>query len=158
MNWCRRARLTRSILRRIWTEMAYLLDTNVVSELRRVRPHGGVLAWLSSLGDRQVAISSVTCGEIQRGIELTKEQNPQKALEIEQWLNEFITNHYFIAMDEACFRRWAQLMHKKPKEKILDGMIAATALVHRLAVVTRDVDDFKAFGVATINPWEAQQL
>ncbi|MCC7046208.1 MAG: type II toxin-antitoxin system VapC family toxin [Alphaproteobacteria bacterium] len=137
--------------------MAYLLDTNVVSELRRERPHGGVLAWLNGVGEHQIAISSVTCGEIQRGIEITRGQNPQKADEIERWLSEILAIHYFIAMDEACFRKWAQLMHSRPKEKILDGMIAATALVHRLTVATRDVQDFKALGVATINPWEAQQ-
>ena len=64
----------------------YLLDTNVVSELRRQRPHGGVVAWLQSLDDTQLHLSAVTLGEIQAGIELTREQDPAKAQEIENWL------------------------------------------------------------------------
>ena len=63
--------------------MGYLLDTNVVSELRRPRPHGGVLAWIQSVDDADVYLSSVTVGEIQAGIELTREQNQVKANEIE---------------------------------------------------------------------------
>jgi predicted nucleic acid-binding protein len=66
--------------------LKYLLDTNVVSELRRQRPHGGVVAWLQSLDDAQLHLSAVTLGEIQAGIELTREQDPGKAVAIEGWL------------------------------------------------------------------------
>ena len=65
---------------------AYLLDTNVVSELRKQRPHGAVLAWLEGVDVAQLYVSAVTLGEIQAGIELTREQNPAKAAEIEVWL------------------------------------------------------------------------
>jgi len=137
--------------------MAFLLDTNVVSELRRPRPDKDVVTWFESLGDRQVSISTVTCGEIQRGIEKTREQNPAKANEIEQWLDDLLASRHLIAMDESCFRQWARLMHKKSNDQIVDAMIAATAIVHRLVVVTRNVRDFEALGVDTINPWTPQR-
>jgi len=67
--------------------VAFLLDTNVVSELRRPKPHGAVLAWLHSVDDADLHLASVTLGEIQAGIELTREQDPAKAAEIEEWLS-----------------------------------------------------------------------
>jgi toxin FitB len=66
----------------------YLLDTNVVSELRRVRPHGADLAWVQSVADEDLHVSAVTIGEIQAGIETTREQDPNKAAEIEVWLEQ----------------------------------------------------------------------
>jgi predicted nucleic acid-binding protein len=66
----------------------YLLDTNVVSELRRPRPHGGVVAWLHTVPDSDLYVSAVTIGDIQAGIELTREQAPEKAAEIESWLEQ----------------------------------------------------------------------
>ena len=64
----------------------FLLDTNVVSELRKPRPHGGVVAWLQSLEDAQIYLSAVTLGEIQAGIKMTRDQDPEKAQQIEDWL------------------------------------------------------------------------
>ena len=69
----------------------YLLDTNVISELRRVRPHGAVLAWLRAVDDAALHISAVTLGEIQSGIERTRETDPDKAAEIEDWLDQVAT-------------------------------------------------------------------
>ena len=66
----------------------YLLDTNIVSELRKLRPHGAVVAWLRSRNDRDIYISAVTLGEIQAGIEITREQDTAKAAEIEQWVDQ----------------------------------------------------------------------
>ena len=134
---------------------AFLLDTNVVSELRKPRPHGGVLAWLESLDDSQLYVSAVTVGEIQAGIELTREQDPNKAQEIEAWL-ELVANAYnVLLMDAAVFRAWARLMHRKSDTLYEDAMIAATAKVHALTVATRNVADFNALGVEAFNPFAA---
>jgi predicted nucleic acid-binding protein len=131
----------------------YLLDTNVVSELRKPRPHGGVLAWLRSVDDKDLYLSAVTVGEIQAGIELTREQDATKAVEIEAWLEQVAKSYNLLAMDAATFRVWARLMHRRSDTLIEDAMIAATASVHGLSVVTRNVADFKSFGVPVLNPF-----
>lgn len=131
----------------------YLLDTNVVSELRKPRPHGGVVAWLESVDDTQLYLSAVTLGEIQAGIELTREQNPEKAQAIEAWLELVAGVYNVLPMDAATFRAWARLMHRKSDTLYEDAMIAATAKVHGLTVVTRNVSDFNALGTEVFNPF-----
>lgn len=131
----------------------YLLDTNVVSELRKPRPHGGAVAWLESLDDAQLYVSAVTLGEIQAGIELTREQDVQKALEIEAWLNLLAGSYNILPMDAATFRAWARLMHRKSDTLYEDAMIAATAVVHGLTIATRNVADFNALGLEVFNPF-----
>jgi len=132
---------------------AFLLDTNIVSELRKPRPHGGVLAWLESLDDAQLYLSAVTLGEIQAGIELTREQDPGKAQEIEVWLDLLASANNVLPMDAATFRAWARLMHRKSNTLYEDAMIAATANVHGLTVATRNVSDFQALGQEVFNPF-----
>lgn len=131
----------------------YLLDTNVVSELRKPKPHGGVLAWLKSVSDRDLHLSAVSLGEIQASIELTREQDPAKAADIEAWADQVAATWNMLPMDAATFRIWAKLMHRRSDTLIEDAMIAATALLHGLQVVTRNVGDFKGFGVRAWNPW-----
>jgi predicted nucleic acid-binding protein len=131
----------------------YLLDTNVVSELRKQRPHGGVRAWLASLDDAQLCVSAVTLGEIQAGIELTREQDAAKARDIEAWLDQLAEAYNVLPMDAAVFRAWARLMHRKSDTLYEDAMIAATATVHGLTVATRNVADFHALGMAVFNPF-----
>ena len=132
----------------------YLLDTNVVSELRKPRPHGAVLAWLNAVDDAHLYVSAVTLGEIQAGIELTREQDGQKAQEIEAWLEMLANAYNVLPMDASAFRHWARLMHRKSNPLYEDAMIAATARAHGLTVVTRNVADFKALGVAVIDPFK----
>ena len=134
----------------------YLLDTNVVSELRRPRPHGAVLAWLQAVDDAQLFISAVTLGEIQAGIELTREQDTDKASEIEAWLDQVAAAYNVLSLDAAAFREWARLMHRRSDTLYEDAMIAATARVHGLTVVSRNVADFKALGMEAINPFTAR--
>ncbi len=134
----------------------YLLDTNVVSELRRLRPHGAVLAWLQAVDDAQLFISAVTLGEIQAGIELTREQDTDKASEIEAWLDQVAAAYNVLPLDAAAFREWARLMHRRSDTLYEDAMIAATARVHGLTVVSRNVADFKALGMEALNPFTAR--
>jgi len=134
----------------------FLLDTNVVSELRRVRPHAAVLAWLEGVDDSDLHLSAVSIGEIQAGIEITREQDQDKAIEIEKWLEEVAQTFNVVSMDARAFRCWARLMHRKSDDLIEDAMIAAAALTHNLTVVTRNVRDFAVLGVPTLNPFEAR--
>ena len=131
----------------------YLLDTNIVSELRKPRPHGGVLAWLQSMDNAQLYLSAVTVGEIQAGIELTCEQDRTKASEIEAWLELLAGAYNVLPMDATIFRAWARLMHRKSDTLYEDAMIAATAQVHGLTVATRNVADFHALGFEVFNPF-----
>ena len=131
----------------------YLLDTNVVSELRKPRPHGAVVAWLDSIDDAQLFLSALPLAEIQAGIELTREQDAVKAAEIESWLDLVAGSYNVLPMDAATFRAWARLMHKKSDTLYEDAMIAATAKVHGLTVVSRNVADFEALGFKVFNPF-----
>ncbi len=133
--------------------MAFLLDTNVVFELRRPRPHGAVLAWLQSVDDADLHLASVTLGEIQAGIERTREQDPAKASEIEHWLDQVNATFNILSLDGPAFRCWAQLMHRQSDTLDEDAVIAAIAKVHQLTVVTRNVADFSGFGVPLLNPF-----
>jgi predicted nucleic acid-binding protein len=131
----------------------YLLDTNIVSELRRARPHGAVVAWLRDMRDEDLHISAVTIGEIQSGIEITREQDEARAAEIEVWLERVAETYNVISMDARAFRSWARLMQRRTADLIEDALIAATAAVHNLTVVTRNVRDFADFDVPTLNPF-----
>ncbi|MEA1051985.1 type II toxin-antitoxin system VapC family toxin [Lamprobacter modestohalophilus] len=132
----------------------YLLDTNVVSELRRQRPHGAVIAWLKSVDDAHLHLATVTLGEIQAGIELTREQDAEKAKDIEAWLDLVTGSYNLLPMDGRAFRCWARLMHRTSDTLYEDAMIAAIAKVQGLKVVTRNVTDFASFGVELLNPFE----
>lgn len=132
----------------------YLLDTNVVSEMRKQKPHGAVVAWLTDLRDEQVFLSAVTMGELQAGIELTRRQDPEKATEIERWVDQLEASYQILPMDTASFREWGRLMHGKSDELVEDGMIAATARKHDLIVATRNEDDFKQLNVQAFNPFK----
>jgi len=132
----------------------FLLDTNVVSELRKPRPHGAVVAWLESVDDASLHLATVTLGEIQAGIELTREQDTEKAMEIEAWLDLVSGSYNLLPMDGPAFRCWARLMHRKSDTLYEDAMIAAIASVHGLTVVTRNIPDFASFSVGLLNPFE----
>lgn len=134
----------------------YLLDTNVVSELRRPGPSRAVLDWIRDVPADQLYLSAVTIGEIQAGIELTREQDTAKAEELEAWLGRVLSTYNILALDAASFRAWAKLMHRRSDTLMQDAMIAATATVHRLMVVTRNVRDFEQLGMQTLNPFAGQ--
>jgi predicted nucleic acid-binding protein len=131
----------------------FLLDTNVVSELRKPKPHGAVVAWLNGLRDEQLFLSAVTLGELQAGIERTRAQDAAKALEIESWVDQLADSVQVLPMDALCFREWARLINGNSDTLVEHAMIAATARVHGLTVATRNERDFAALGVALLNPF-----
>jgi len=132
----------------------YLLDTNVVSELRRPRPHGAVVAWIQAAEEAHLYLSAVTIGEVQAGIELTRDHDAVKAKELEAWADQLAGSYNVLPMDAPCFRRWAKLMHRESDTMYEDAMLAATAHVHHLTIVTRNVRDFARFKIATFNPFK----
>jgi predicted nucleic acid-binding protein len=132
----------------------YLLDTNIVSELRKLRPYGAVTAWVRSLHAGQLFLSAVTMGELQVGIERTRKGNPAKADEIERWVDQVPDFDQVLSMDARCFREWARLMNGRPDHLMEDVMIAATARVHNLVVATRNERDFQDLHVAVLNPFK----
>jgi predicted nucleic acid-binding protein len=132
----------------------YLLDTNIVSELRKPRPHGAVVAWIEAIADADLYLSAVTLGEIQAGIEITREQDAVKAAELEAWAEQVAASYNVLPMDAATFRRWAKLMHRQSDTVYEDAMIAACALMHKLTVVTRNTGDFAHFQVPLLNPFK----
>lgn len=99
-------------------------------------------------------MSAVTIGEIQAGIEITREQDTAKALEIEAWLNGIPDTFILISADSDVFKVWAQLMHRQSDRLIMDALIAATAIVNSLTVVSRNVRDFQQLGVPVFNPFD----
>ena len=131
----------------------FLLDTNVVSELRKPRPHLAVVLWLRNQQDEQLFLSAVTLGELQAGVELMRRQDSKKAQEIESWLDRLEQSYQILPMDGRCFREWGRLMDRKPDHLLEDAMIAATARVHDLVVATRNERDFKQLGVSLTNPF-----
>ena len=133
----------------------YLLDTNIISELRRPKPHGAVLQWYKNITEEDVFISAVTIGEIQSGIELTRTQDKKKAEILEQWLHSISNLHNVLPMTGSTFRLWAKLMHSQTNTVREDAMIAATAIEKDLIVVTRNTKDFKLFKLQLLNPFEA---
>ena len=134
----------------------YLLDTNVISELRKPKPHGAVIAWLKRVPDKELFISALTLGELQAGVERTRRQDAEKAASMEAWIDQIAEAYEVIPMDAPTFREWARLMEGKPDHLFEDAMIAATARIQRLTVVTRNTRDFESLGVKLFNPFDVK--
>ncbi len=132
----------------------YLLDTNVVSETRKPRPHGAVMEWLSGMELGTAFLSAVTLGELQVRIEKTRRQDPIKAEEIERWTDQLAATYEVLPMDAPCFREWARIMPNQQPDLLEDAMIAATARVHHLIVATRNERHYKRLDVRTFNPFK----
>jgi hypothetical protein len=133
----------------------YLLDTNIISELRKPKPHGAVLEWYKNIADEDLYVSAVSIGEIQAGIELTREKDKKKAESLELWLQDIANAHNILPMTGATFILWAKLMHTLSNTVREDAMIAATAIEKKLTVVTRNTKDFRRFKITLLNPFDA---
>lgn len=133
----------------------YLLDTNVVSEIRKTKPHGAVVAWMQGLREDQIFISAVSIGEIQRGIERARKQDTAKARDIENWLDQIEASRTLLPMDAVCLREWARLMDGQSSHLFEDGLIAATSRVHRLKIAARNTSDFALLDVDLFNPFNS---
>lgn len=131
----------------------FLLDTNVVSELRKIKPHPAVVQWLEEKNDTELFLSAVTLAEIQAGIEITRDQDQTKTNIIDAWVNQLANAYNILPMDATTFRLWAKLMHRESDTVYEDAMIAATAIVNGLTVVTRNIRDFNRLDVKLFNPF-----
>lgn len=138
--------------------MIYLLDTNVVSELRKIRvgkadPH--VAAWADSVDASDLYLSVITLQELEIGVLLLERRDPSQGSVFRAWLNDHVLPAFtgrILAVDTAVALRSARL-HVPDLRPVRDGLIAATALVHGMTVVTRNVADFAVTGVSVLNPW-----
>ncbi|MGO4436651.1 type II toxin-antitoxin system VapC family toxin [Rhizobium sp. RAF56] len=131
----------------------YLLDTNVISEARRGSREA--LSWLRSVDPQSVYLSVVTLGEIMRGIALKRKSDPRAASHLEEWLRELRQDHRdrILPITDRVAIEWGRVAAIRPRGDA-DGLIAATAIVHELIVVTRNVGDFDDTGVPVVNPWD----
>lgn len=135
----------------------YLLDANVISEFRKTKPHGAVVAWLRSVSSEQIYLPAVAVGEMQAGAERTRKQDPAKAAEIERFIDQVLSSVAVLPLDAPVFREWAKLIHGKSRDVTEDAMIAATARVNRLTVVTRNVKHFVPFRVEVLDPFKFKE-
>lgn len=133
--------------------LMFLLDTNVISELRRPRPHGAVVSWFEDLRIDDVFIPAVVIGEISQGIEVTRKTDEARAKMLSAWLDKVTRDFPVLPATGPIFRLWGQLATRKRPDLSNDALIAATALHHDLTVATRNVDDFASFGVLVANPF-----
>jgi predicted nucleic acid-binding protein len=131
----------------------YLVDTNIVSEARRGTPQA--VAWLRSVDPATVHLSVLTLGEIMRGIALKQKSDPTAASHLAEWLRKLRRDHVerILPVTDQISVEWGRIAAIRPRGDI-DGLIAATAIVHDLVVVTRNVDDFDDTGADVVNPWD----
>lgn len=135
----------------------YLLDTNVLSELRKgQRANAGVLAWISSVADSDLFLSVLVTGELRQGVERVRLRDPSQAARLERWLRSLVDDYAdrLLPVDAAVADLWGRLNVPDPMPTV-DGLLAATALVHDLTLVTRNVKDVKRTGVRVLNPFRA---
>jgi predicted nucleic acid-binding protein len=134
--------------------ITYLLDTNIISEIHKPKPHGAVVAWFDSLRDEQVRLSAVTILELQEGVERTRRQDAAKAASIEAWVDELESSSIVLPMNGPSFREVARMMVGRQEDLFYDVMIAATARIHDLSIATRNEKDFRHLGVKIFNPFK----
>ena len=136
--------------------MSYLIDTNVISELRKgARCDASVAAWWSKVNEDELWLSALVIGEIRRGIELARKRDPQKALALETWLEEIVTgfDDRILPVDKKVAEQWGRLNAIRPIP-VVDALLAATARANNLTFVTRNGKDVAGVGIDILNPFE----
>lgn len=131
-----------------------LLDTNIISELRKARPHGGVIAWYSQQPSSTLFLSAITIYELQSGAERTRITDKAKARDLDEWILGLQERFGVVAFTATEARLTASLMRRISLDHLEDGMIAATAIAQRLTVATRNTRDFEPFNIPIINPFQ----
>ena len=139
--------------------MSYLLDTCVISEIIRRRPDAGVVKWLENCDESDIYLSVLTIGEIRKGIARLKDGD--RKVSIQRWLDNEMGNRFegrILPVDAAVATTWGRMQGEAESRgepiPTVDGLLAATAMVHNLALVTRNEKDVAASGARIINPWE----
>ena len=140
--------------------MNYLLDTCVVSELTRPKPQRPVVQWIRSEPETRLHLSVLTIGELRKGIERLPDSHKRK--QIEAWLNNELRNRFsgrILSVDGEVAERWGLESAKAEQSgtplPVIDGLLAATGLVHGMTVVTRNTKDMQQTGAKLLNPWES---
>ncbi|HWG65043.1 MAG TPA: type II toxin-antitoxin system VapC family toxin [Streptosporangiaceae bacterium] len=137
--------------------MTYLLDTNVVFEIRKRQPDPNVLAWWATISSAQIFVSVLTVGEIRLGIERLRRHDRAQAELLERWLHGLLAAYtgHIVGIDASIAEEWARLNVPDPMP-IVDGLLAATARVRGWVLVTRNTSDLDRTGVPLLNPFQPQ--
>lgn len=139
--------------------MTWLVDTNIISEVRKgSRCHPSVASWWAAVEDRDLFLSALTLGEIRKGIESVRPRDPVKAGALERWLREVsdVFGARIIGVDPAVADAWGRMSASR-SVPVIDALLAATAQVHDLVLVTRNTADVSGLGVRTLNPFDEAQ-
>lgn len=135
--------------------MSYLVDTNVISELRRHQPDAGVVSWANSHPRQSLYLSVLTLGEIRKGLQTVKDSAFRQTLS--DWLEVDLANYFagrLLMVDAKVADRWGRLQAQAGRTlPAIDSLLAATALHHGLTLVTRNTKDFEGIGLDLVNPW-----
>lgn len=137
--------------------MSYLIDTNLISEIRKSqRCNPGVASWFAKISSGEIYLSALTVGEIRKGIENIRRRDEQRADALDAWLHELLDTHSdrILPVDEAVADQWGRLNVPDPLP-VLDSLLAATASVHGLTLVARNLKDVERTGVDCLNPFSA---
>jgi predicted nucleic acid-binding protein len=143
--------------------MSYLIDTNVISELRRKQPDVNVVAWFAARATQTLFVSVLTLGEIRKGIETLKSDSVDAARRqaLSDWLEVDLPMFFMgriLSVDLPVTERWGHLQAQARRPlPAIDSLLAATAIQHNLTLVTRNVRDFSGLGLNVINPWDSLQ-
>ena len=139
--------------------MRFLLDTNVISEVRKgPRCDPNVSNWYAGLEESQIYLSVLTIGEIRKGVELKRRRDLHQARVLDDWLGEVMQRFStrILTVDAQVADTWGQFYAIRPVP-VVDGILAATAMVHDLTLVTRNVSDVSGLGVQVLNPFDGDQ-
>ena len=137
--------------------MSFLIDTNVISELRKgERADRRVAEWFAGLDEEDIFLSVLTVGEIRTGVERIRRRDARAAVSLERWLSELVDSHTerILAVDLPIVEAWGRL-NVPDRLPVVDGLLAATAMVHGLVLATRNVRDLRRTGVRLVNPFES---